>query len=552
MFNPLQSLKEINNLPKFAKLYSKLGILYGNRRREAFYLLKEVMKKYKGRIKQNHEKKLSEKDIFLIAYPDHIRGKESPLKELYKYLNTMSVFTGVHILPPYESDNDGGYSVVDYLTIKKDFGSWGDIQTIGRKYRLILDFVLNHTSINNRWFQEFLKENSNYKDFYITRKEGEDWSMVYRPRATPLFHRFKQGEKKIEVWTTFSKEQVDLNYRNPKVLAKMVDVALYYALHNANILRLDAIGYVWKKENSPCINLEETYAFVEMLRLIFDIVAPHVLLLTETIVPFKENTIYLNHGSDITYNVALPMMLFHTLFSREGQKLASWINSLNEITKKKYLLNVISTHDGFSIPPVKDLLTKEEIEYVIDIAEKKGALFTMRSTPLEEQVYEINSTLIDMIKDKDNYTEEKFLLLHSVLLTIPGVPALYLNNVVLDENDYKTVKKTGVPRDVSRRKFKAKDVHLKGKKAHTQELLIHMINKRKTLKNLSPNYPVEASWKDGILTIKRGNFYAFHNFTENTRELVLSHVVIGEDEEKFSIELKPFSFYWIENKKKLF
>ncbi len=547
----------VKHIVDYSKIYADLKYLYPDRRNEAFKLVKDVIKKYEGKIKSYHAHNLDQKDVFLIAYPDHIRGKHSSLKELYHYLNHVEVFTGVHILPAFLSDGDEGYSVVDYLKIDERFGSWADIQTISRKYRTIFDFILNHTSSSHFWFKEFLKGNPDYIDFYITKNTSEEnmkaWENVYRPRATPLFHRYKMNNgEKIEVWTTFSKYQVDLNYKNPKVFAKMLDVALFYALHGINILRLDAVGYVWKKENTKCINLEETFKFVSVLRSIFNIVAPHLLLLTETIVPFEENVEYVKNGSDMTYNVALPMMLFYTLFSEDGKKLARWINSLNSVTSNKYFLNVLSTHDGFSIPPVKGLLTKDEIEFVIDEAEKRGALFTLRNTPLQEEVYEINSTLMSMISNNDEHDFERFLLLHSVLLTIPGIPALYLNNVLLDENDYSLVKKTGIARDISRRRFNANQVHLRGRKAHVQQMLFDMIKKRKSIPFLNPKNKVKARWKDGVLTIQRGKFFAFHNFTDSIKEHVLNPDEVFEGEERVTMSLDPYSFYWIENHRKIF
>ncbi len=501
--------------------------LYPSKSEEALQLITSLLHKYSF---EGSRIPFTQKDLIVIMYPNHIQNGRAPLLDLHNFLHN-SPFTGVHILPFFLSDGDEGFSVVNYKLIDPSFGTWKHIDEISKKHRLMVDIILNHTSTSHEWFKKFLERDPKYKEYYITSTNKHPWSHVFRPRSSPLFHTYSfNGNPPVDVWTTFSDRQVDLNYRNPMVLKEMIEVALHYIQHGAEILRLDAIGYVWKKENSSCLNIEETFLFVSLLRKIFDRIAPHVYLLTETIVPFKENIKFLNYGSDIVYNVSLPLLLFHTLFNQNAKKISYWINDLNKIIRDKYFLNVISTHDGFPIPPVKGILNDEEINKIIELAKSRGAQFTFRNNKGNSEVYEINSTLLSLLDKK--YMFDQFLLFHSVLLTLPGIPAFYFNNLMIDENDYDSFYKTKTSRTLHRRRFNS--LNLPKHKEQVRANLFNMIKLRKSISDLHPNIPVRAEEKNGMLIISRGKFKAYHNFTNEFKEVD-------------NIQIKPYGFTWLLN-----
>jgi sucrose phosphorylase len=192
------------------------------------------------------------------------------------------VITGVHVLPFFPYSSDDGFSVIDYTAVNPDFGTWADVERLGRNFRLMFDAVINHISAHSGWFQEFLKGNPGFADYFIVVEEGTDLSQVVRPRALPLLTSVQTAHGERLVWTTFSADQIDLNYANPDVLLEIIEILLLYVEKGAEIIRLDAIAYLWKKIGTPCIHLEETHRVVKLFRTVFDAVAPHVMLITRT------------------------------------------------------------------------------------------------------------------------------------------------------------------------------------------------------------------------------------------------------------------------------
>jgi sucrose phosphorylase len=129
--------------------------------------------------------------------------------------------------------------------------------------------------------------------------EGEpDLSQVVRPRALPLLTEFQSATRPRQVWTTFSADQVDLNFKNPGVLLAILWALLFYVERGARFIRLDAIAYLWKRIGTPCIHLPETHQVIQFMRAVLDDVAPHVLLITETNVPHTDNISYFGDGAD--------------------------------------------------------------------------------------------------------------------------------------------------------------------------------------------------------------------------------------------------------------
>src|SRR3990172_5112015 len=156
----------------------------------------------------------------------------------------------------------------------------------------MFDAVINHASAESAWFQAFLRDDPKYRNYFIVVEGDPDLSRVVRPRALPLLTPFTtpSGEKKV--WTTFSEDQIDLNYRHPEVLLEIVDLLLFYVSRGAEFIRLDAIAYLWKEIGTPCIHLPQTHRIVQLLRAVLDEVAPRVMLITETNVPPPDNIPY--------------------------------------------------------------------------------------------------------------------------------------------------------------------------------------------------------------------------------------------------------------------
>ena len=277
----------------------------------------------------------SERDAWLITYPDQFQlPGGTPLQALGAFFDQHLVpwLNGVHILPLFPWSSDDGFSVVDYLAVDPANGTWDDVESLGRRHRLGLDAVLNHMSAGSEWFTGFLAGEPEYADFFHTRREGADYSSVVRPRTSPLFTTFEAAAGPVDVWTTFSADQVDLNFSNPRVLLASLDVLLTYARRGASFIRLDAIGLLWKEVGTTCMHLPETHAVIQLWRACLDDTYPNVLLLTETNVPHAENISYFGDGSTIeaqmVYQFPLAPLVLDAYRTGDAATLTGWADSL--------------------------------------------------------------------------------------------------------------------------------------------------------------------------------------------------------------------------------
>jgi glucosylglycerate phosphorylase len=227
-----------------------LTTLYGESAgSEAYEELIKLLALYRGRVPAAHLTALSHRDAILITYGDQVtQYGSSPLKTLTDFCvdHLSGTVSGVHILPFYPYTSDDGFSVVDYQSVDPALGSWEDITRFRQNFLMMFDAVINHMSQSSRWFQGFLHGDPHYQDYFITVPEDVDLSAVVRPRVLPLLTSYNVNGQPKNIWTTFSADQVDLNYRNPAVLLDVLDVLLSYVEHGAELIRLDAIAFLWK------------------------------------------------------------------------------------------------------------------------------------------------------------------------------------------------------------------------------------------------------------------------------------------------------------------
>src|SRR6185436_6811473 len=164
---------------------------------------------------------LTEKDALLITYADQVREPDrAPLQTLADLAahHLRGVVSGIHILPFYPWSSDDGFAVKDFMAVDPAFGTWDDLARLRPHFDLMFDAVFNHMSAGGEWFRKFLANDPQFREFFVTVEGNPDLSQVVRPRALPLFTEFPAGSKPKKVWTTFSADQVDLNFKNPAVL----------------------------------------------------------------------------------------------------------------------------------------------------------------------------------------------------------------------------------------------------------------------------------------------------------------------------------------------
>jgi sucrose phosphorylase len=242
------------------RIREQLRLLYGSDGDKTWIEINNLLNEFQMRNPHLSQGglQLDEKDVILITYGDQFQEAEKRnLQSLSNFLNNYlsGYINRVHILPFYPYSSDDGFSIIDYRQVDPQIGTWKDITQITNHFQLMFDAVINHISRKSAWFQGYTRSEMPYKDYFITVDPAADLSSVFRPRALPLLSAEKTIDGEKFVWTTFSDDQIDLNYANPSVLVEIIDLLLFYVERGARLIRLDAIGYAWKQIGTSSLNL---------------------------------------------------------------------------------------------------------------------------------------------------------------------------------------------------------------------------------------------------------------------------------------------------------
>ncbi|NNJ24709.1 alpha-amylase family glycosyl hydrolase [Alienimonas chondri] len=461
-------------------LTAKLATLYGDRADEALTGIEAIADRYD--LPAKGEDLWDETDAVLITYGDMVRpgdgeGHALPAQTQWLLDNGLKgALSGVHLLPHFPYSSDDGFSVIDYRAVDPDVGDWEDVEAMGEHFDLAFDYVLNHCSAENEWFQAFLRNEEPYRDWFII-EDPDDPRLkdVTRPRTHPLLTPFKTADGTKHVWTTFSADQIDLNFAEPALLVEMLDVLVGYAARGARILRMDAIAYLWKRLGTNCIHLPETHTALKVMRDVLDAVAPGTLILSETNVPHAENISYFGGGDEahLVYNFSLPPLLLDALTTGDGQYLNAWLHDLSEPGTGMTYFNFTASHDGVGVRPLEGLAPPERLEGLVAAVEARGGQVSRRANADGSKTpYELNCTYFSALGDPNaSETPEardahvrRFLSSQAVMLALKGIPGIYFHSLVGTPNWSEGVEETGRARTINRRKFTwaELDAHLSG------------------------------------------------------------------------------------------
>ena len=206
------------------KILALLTQIYGSETAEQTHgRLLHLIESYRSKLSASDSQPLSHKDAILITYGDMVQSEGVPhLTTLNRFLadTVADTISTVHILPFYPWSSDDGFSVIDYLAIDPPLGSWENVTELGQNFRLMFDAVINHISQESDWFQRFLAGEAPYTNYFKTVDPQVDLSAVFRPRTHPLLTPFQTAAGEKHVWTTFSADQIDLNYESPRSIAR--------------------------------------------------------------------------------------------------------------------------------------------------------------------------------------------------------------------------------------------------------------------------------------------------------------------------------------------
>ena len=571
-----ESAKFIHNLePDYQKVYleipddfrekilTKLSRLYGeDTAKEYMPELERICRVYYAykteemleRTKTLDPKNLfTEEDVILITYGDLIREEgASPLTTLSKFcgLYLKQTINTLHILPFFPYSSDRGFAIEDFETVDPELGSWKDIEDLETRYKLMFDGVINHVSSKSRWFQRFLDGTPHYKDFFISYDSyddltSEERSAIFRPRTTDILTKFHTIDGEKHIWSTFSKDQIDLNYKNPEVLVRVIEILLLYARKGAVIIRLDAITFLWASPGTSCANLEETHMIVKVFRDILDLVAPHVSIITETNIPHEDNISYFGNGSDeahMVYNFALPPLVLHTFYTKDTTRLNEWAESLKPPSETTAYFNFLDSHDGVGLMAVKDLLSHDEIQFIIRRAREHGGYISYKTDKDGQDIpYEINITWFNALCREDGtpHTDlqvDKFIASRAMALALQGVPGIYLHSFFGTRNDIDVVSCPISKREVNR---KALDYNTLTKAIDDPDTLtskiIRKLNSIISLRTKQSAFHPNGAQK--ILKVKP-EIFAVLRTSPNEDQHILSLINITDDEIQIAIPLR--------------
>jgi sucrose phosphorylase len=451
-------------------LYDHISCLYGVGQadsiyRKIFYRLANFWETYPDLVKTTEENRLSQVDSILITYGDMVRSEDEPsLQTLAAFLEKHlgGTLSTVHLLPFFPYSSDDGFSVIDYYQVNPEFGDWEDISMLGVHFRLMFDAVVNHISAESSWFQRFFLGDPVYQDFFYVVEEDFDSSRLFRPRALPFLTSFSTQSGDKQVWTTFSADQIDLNYENPDVLIAVIDVLLYYVARGAEFIRLDAIAFIWKESGTNCIHLPQTHRIIQLMRTVLDLVAPQVSIITETNVPHEENISYFGDGTNeaqLVYNFTLPPLTLHAFHSGDASVLTKWAKTLSLPSKQTTFFNFLASHDGVGLMPVRGILEDAEIDRMVKRIETIGGYVSYKNNPDGSQMaYELNINYLDALgnpakQESARVKSQRFLCSQAIMLALQGVPGIYFHSMFGSQNWQEGVEVTGRYRTINRQKL---------------------------------------------------------------------------------------------------
>lgn len=503
-------------------------------------------------------------EVMLITYGDTFVDQDRPhLRSLAAICDDYfaDVFSTVHVLPFFPSSSDGGFAVIDYREVDDPLGDWSDLAALPGD-GLMVDLVCNHGSAESAWFGQFVAGKAPGRDYYLTVDPSTDLSMVTRPRTHPLLRPVETVEGTKHVWTTFSHDQVDFDFRNPDVLVEFCSILGFYLAQGATRVRLDAIAYLWKQVGTACVHLPETHQVIKLMRALVEARDPRALLITETNVPHADNVSYFGDGDEahVVYNFTLAPLIVWSLIVGDGETLTNWLGRLEPPPQGCTFLNFLASHDGIGLRPVEDLIRRRDLTPLIDAAIAVGGDFSAYSAPGGPRPYELNVSLADLLAGETGATAARYLLAHTLMLALQGIPAVYVHSMLVSPGDLDGVLASGHKRDINRAQVSTADARAaldEGWRAEVSLMLAAVIRVRRAHPAFAPEADqVVHVMHPQVVAVERGGpdhtVFGLHNVSAEAVGIHIpdgfgTHDLLTGDTVSRDLTLEPWQARWLVN-----
>jgi amylosucrase len=431
----------------------------------------------------------SNRMVGAMCYVDLFAGDLQGLRERVPYLTELGI-TYLHLMPVFgtpEGDNDGGYAVSSYREVDAELGSMEQLAELAAELRyhgisLCLDFVFNHTSDEHDWARRALAGDTDYQEFYRMfpdRRMPDAYERTINavfPEEHPGCFTYRSRVRKW-VWTTFHNYQWDLNYENPAVFRHMAEEMLFLANQGVEVLRLDAVAFLWKRVGTSCENLPEAHWIIQAFNAIVRIAAPAMVFKSEAIVHPDEVNKYIQPDEcQLSYNPQLMALLWNSLATRKVRILRHAMNKRFTIPEDCAWVNYVRCHDDIGWAFSDDDAAEMSLDprahrrFLAEFYTGRFRGSFARGVPFQENPdtgdARISGTCASLtglekgIAEQDpeevEYAIRRILLIHGVLYTIGGIPLVYLGDEVGTLNDYdyeQDLEKIGDTRWVHRPRF---------------------------------------------------------------------------------------------------
>lgn len=480
--------------------------------------------------------------VQLITYPDSLGGDLKSLNNVLSKYFPDTFKGGIHILPPFPSSGDRGFAPLTYFEIEPKFGTWDDIKKIGEKYDVLLDLMVNHISKNSVFFQDFLKHGrkSKYSNLFLTLDKiwsdgkpiQDDISKMFLRRTTP-YSTFKisdTGEEET-VWTTFGKEtpseQIDFDINSPDVKKLLTDFLTNFSKQNVKIVRLDAVGYIFKKLGTSCFFVEpQIYEFLDWITELAT--SLNIDLLPEVHAHYTTQFKLAKHGNWI-YDFILPYMILSTLINKSSSQLCDYLK-----VRPHNQFTMLDCHDGIPVKPdLDDLVTSTDAQKIVDTCLDRGANLSLVYSDSHKNkdgfdVHQIRCSYYSVL----NCDDDAYLTARALQFFAPGIPQVYYVGLLAGKNDEENVKLTGEGREINRHNFTLEEIDKQFNTDVVQRLL-KLIDFRNDYIAFDGEFTVENSDDDKIqLTWRKDDLYCRLNVDLKTNKSYIEYI---NDENNVSI-----------------